>query len=63
MAASKHGGGVLGSQRRNGFTLGGFEAMQRAIDETYRQRGVYAGGVEQFPTFFDVRDWLRPLSG
>ena len=37
--------------------------MQRAIDETYRQRGVYAGGVEQFPTFFDVRDWLRPLSG
>ena len=33
--------------------------LQKGIDDVYRQRGVYSGQSEDFPTLFDVRDWLR----
>jgi hypothetical protein len=33
--------------------------LQMAIDSVYRQRGVYGGGCDRFPTLFDVRDWLK----
>lgn len=33
--------------------------LQRAIDEVYREFGVYAGDCRRYPTLFDVRDWLR----
>lgn len=33
--------------------------LQQAIDDLYRQRGAYSGQCQEWPTLFDVRDWLR----
>jgi hypothetical protein len=33
--------------------------LQTAMDETYRQRGIYDGSCRDYPTFLDIRDWLR----
>ncbi len=32
--------------------------LQKAIDDVYRQQGVYSNTYKDFPTLFDIRDWL-----